>query len=119
VTSDGSIWEFVKAFNMYDPLALVVSIPALNAMFEVDEFIVDGTAHHVIGTSAERTGVKDGAKLRDWLCAAFLEGIEQERVRSHEHATMRELRALRTEVAQLRAKRQAWLSKHVSAGASK
>ena len=54
-----------------------------------------------------------------FLTAFAFEGIEQERVRSHEHATMRELRALRTEVAQLRAKRQAWLSKHVSAGASK
>ena len=35
-----SIWSAVVGFNMYDPLALVVSIPALWDMFESEDIIV-------------------------------------------------------------------------------
>ena len=89
---------------MYDPLALVVAIPALSAeMFEADELIVNGTAHRVIGLSKSRTGVKDGEKLKRWLCRAFLEGIGREHVVGAAAGAAAKIAKLRSEVAVLRA----------------
>ena len=74
-----SIWDCVKTFNMYDPLALVAVVPSLaQRFFNYDEFIVNGTSHRVIGVSKERPGIKAGCGLQEWLCAAFKEGAQME-----------------------------------------
>lgn len=100
-TADDSIWDFVQGFNMYDPLALCVSLPALSSFFRPVEFVVNGTVHRVYGVSPEDNGVVDGLLLRDWLVAGFLEGITQSQL-DKEGPEQAEIRRLRAENAMLR-----------------
>ena len=60
---------------MYDPLALVASIPSLEYLFDFEEFVVDGTVHRVIGTAKDRTGIRKPAVLQEWLAVAFKQGL--------------------------------------------
>mmetsp|Transcript_7655 Transcript_7655/g.22787 ORF Transcript_7655/g.22787 Transcript_7655/m.22787 type:complete len:467 (-) Transcript_7655:305-1705(-) len=76
---DVSIWDLVRGFNMYDPIALVAAVPALaERFFETDDLVVHGVRHRVVGVSADRSGVRPGSGLQEWLCAAFLEGARLE-----------------------------------------
>jgi len=78
-TEDVSIWDLVRGFNMYDPIALVAAVPALvERFFETDDLVVHGVRHRVVGVSADRSGVRPGSGLQEWLCAAFLEGARLE-----------------------------------------
>jgi inosine-uridine nucleoside N-ribohydrolase len=71
------IWDLIVAFNMYDPLALVASVPQLaSKYFEFEEVRVGNTTHRVAGVSKEQCGVKAGSGLPEMLLAAFLEGIQ-------------------------------------------
>jgi len=64
---------------MYDPIALVAAVPALaERFFETDDLVVHGVRHRVVGVSADRSGVRPGSGLQEWLCAAFLEGARLE-----------------------------------------
>ena len=76
-TGSDSIWDLIVSFNMYDPIALVVAIPALAHTFEFTELEVDGVVHRVVGTSKESHGVAgDGERLRSWMRSAFLNGVK-------------------------------------------
>lgn len=78
-TGDVAIWDLVCTFNMYDPLALLAAVPALEYMFDFSTLIVDGTLHRVAGVSKEKTGIRAGADLAPYMCAAFMEGIDASR----------------------------------------
>ena len=73
-----SIWDVIVSFNMYDPLALVAALPTLSHLFEYDELVVGGVTHRVVGSSAQHTGIKDGAELRAWLGRNFRLGMSPE-----------------------------------------
>ena len=102
-SADEGIWDEVLGFNMYDPLALVLAVPALNDHFDPEELIVNGVTHRVVGTSKESTGVKDGDRLRAWLYSAFLEGIKLEGLQGQNIAYTGLVAAQRKEIAALKA----------------
>ena len=59
-----SIWRDVKKLNMYDPLAVMVCVPAYRALyFEHKSKVVNGVEHVVIGESEALNGVVDEALL--------------------------------------------------------
>ena len=58
--SDSSIWDLIQSFNMYDPLALLASIPQIrHRYFSGDVKTVLGVKHVVIGTSQKNHGVRE------------------------------------------------------------
>ena len=68
VSEDRHIWPYVKEFNLLDPLGLLACHPAtLEAFYEAAVKELDGVEHMVIGTSADRSGVRDCAKLRSYI----------------------------------------------------
>ena len=74
-----SIWDCVKTFNMYDPLALVAAVPdLLIKFFDASEISVNGTTHKVIGVDKEHSGVKEGSGLQEWLYDALMEGARMD-----------------------------------------
>jgi hypothetical protein len=69
---------------MYDPMALMVAVPVLEHLFDMTDFVVDGVCHKVVGTSKESNGVNgDGERLRQWMKAAFLQGVRPPGMASH------------------------------------
>ena len=75
---------------MYDPLALVASIPSLEYLFDFEEFIVDGTVHRVVGTSKNRTGIRAPEVLQEWLAVAFKQGLVPSHSREQEKSSLDE-----------------------------
>merc|ERR1712224_273175 len=74
---DESIWDLVVSFVMYDPVALLCSVPATRHFFCPVKKRVRGVDHLVIGTSKAQPGVHSGMveTLRDFLYTAFFKGI--------------------------------------------
>jgi hypothetical protein len=54
-----SMWDLVKTFNMYDPLAVLACIPKRRQLFfdPIEHVGPDGTVHQVIGESKEKNGI--------------------------------------------------------------
>jgi hypothetical protein len=100
--SDAPIWERVAGFNAYDPLALLLVVPSLSWMFAPDAYVVDGVAHEVIGRSREATGIADASRLREWLCAALIEGIDRASPAAREAQRAQRVAELEAEVKRLR-----------------
>ena len=76
-----SIWSQITAFNMYDPLALLLVDPRTSkAFFEPEAKVVDGVEHLVVGVEKEgprkSTGVSDVQALRDFLMDAARLSLE-------------------------------------------
>jgi len=76
-TIDGSsCWPYIRTFNMYDPLALLVAVPALREQFfESKKKIIQGVPHLVIGVSKESNGVREPPALHRFMLNAFFQGI--------------------------------------------
>ena len=72
-----SIWDLIVSFNMYDPIALLCAAPNTRYFFEPTIKRVNGVEHMVIGTSREKSGVRDDMveELRDFLYTNFFRGI--------------------------------------------
>ena len=75
---DDAVWDLLVSFNMYDPMALMASVPRIRQHFFVETIKrVRGTDHVVIGTSAEQPGVADDKvdALREFLYRGFFKGL--------------------------------------------
>lgn len=84
VSEETNIWPFVCEFTVQDPLALLACHPAtLEAFYDVTIKVVNDVEHMVIGESAERSGVRDCAKLRSFV----LDGCRHAFAASFAHAT--------------------------------
>ena len=73
-----SIWDLIQSFNMYDPMALLASIPQIrHRYFEWESKVVNGVEHIVIGVSKEKHGVKEelAAELISFMYNSFLKGV--------------------------------------------
>mmetsp|Transcript_43538 Transcript_43538/g.118256 ORF Transcript_43538/g.118256 Transcript_43538/m.118256 type:complete len:1013 (+) Transcript_43538:195-3233(+) len=76
--SDSSIWDLIQSFNMYDPLALLASIPQIrHRYFSGDVKTVLGVKHVVIGTSQKNHGVREdkASELANFMYNSFLKGV--------------------------------------------
>lgn len=71
-----SMWDVVKTFNMYDPLAILATLPRVRSLFfDPTAYIgTDGTVHLNIGESKENTGIRRGEAdhLHDFLTTFFI-----------------------------------------------
>ena len=77
-SGDESIWDLIQSFNMYDPMALLASIPQIrHRYFEWESKVVNGVEHIVIGVSKEKHGVKEelAAELISFMYNSFLKGV--------------------------------------------
>ena len=73
-----SVWPLVQKLNMYDPLALILAVPAYRtAHFTCKEKVVNGVAHLVVGTSERDTGIKNRLALFDEYSTLFLSAFEE------------------------------------------
>jgi len=73
-TGADSIWDLVKQFNMYDPMALILSVPPLAWIFFEHETPTGGLLR-VVGATAEKSGVKRAAVLRGFMLDSLIEGV--------------------------------------------
>lgn len=101
------IWDLVRAFNMYDPLALLCALPSLHDSFDFAEYIIGSTTHRVVGLSKERSGMRDGAAMAEFMHRCFIDGIEGEERERQRHAddarvAVATIAALQAENARLR-----------------
>jgi len=75
-TVDDSMWDIVKNFNMYDPLALLAAMPAQrDHYFTPVKFVgLKGVTHIVIGIDKQNSGIlADKAHtLRDYLLSSWV-----------------------------------------------
>ena len=72
-----AIWDLVKSFNMYDPMALMVSSPQLRLRFFTGKKkTINGVTHEVFGTSKEENGLNEGRvkELTEFMYHSFLKG---------------------------------------------
>jgi hypothetical protein len=72
-----SIWDLVRSFNMYDPMALMVSSPQLRLrFFSGNKKEINGVKHEVFGTSKEEHGIVEGRvqELTEFMYHSFLKG---------------------------------------------
>ena len=84
VSEEQHIWPYVCEFTFLDPLALLACHPAtLEAFYDVTVQMAGDVEHMIIGVSAERSGVRDCAKLRSFV----LDGCRHALAASFEHAT--------------------------------
>jgi hypothetical protein len=71
-----SCWPYIRTFNMYDPLALLVAVPALREQFfESKKKVIHGVPHLVIGVSKDSHGVREPPTLHRFMLNAFFQGI--------------------------------------------
>jgi hypothetical protein len=76
-TLPSSIWTRVQKLNMYDPLAVLICVESYrDAHFRCATKVVNGTAHVVIGTSPDDTGVADRMALYKEYSALFVEALQ-------------------------------------------
>ena len=62
------VMPYVRELPIVDPLAMLACHPAtLEAFFEVALKPIGGVAHMIIGSGAERSGVRDSTQLRAWV----------------------------------------------------
>lgn len=74
---DDNIIPYIKAdsWPQYDPINLVAAIPELRDMFFTPKIVtVNGVNHMVIGWSPEEHGVKEPAKLVEFLNSLLVKG---------------------------------------------
>ncbi|KAL7469251.1 hypothetical protein ACHAXS_009513 [Conticribra weissflogii] len=68
-----SIWSHVKKLNMYDPLAVLLCVPAYRSThFKWKTKIVNGVQHIVVGTSELDTGISNRISLYHEYATLFL-----------------------------------------------
>mmetsp|Transcript_9613 Transcript_9613/g.22742 ORF Transcript_9613/g.22742 Transcript_9613/m.22742 type:complete len:1168 (+) Transcript_9613:336-3839(+) len=75
---DQSIWDLIKSFNMYDPMALLASIPQIrHRYFNWKTKVVNGVEHIVIGMDKENNGVHEelAEELVGFMYNSFLKGV--------------------------------------------
>jgi len=90
------MWDLVQTFNMYDPMALLASIPTRRAYFfeavvRKDDFH-EGVEHLIIGIDKETTGISSKSDdLHDFLLTSWIraagrprEGVDVEEARPEE-----------------------------------
>lgn len=71
-----SMWDLVQNFNMYDPLALLASIPAWREwFFKPDLYIGQGGVEHlIIGSAKDKSGISSShvVLLQDFLLNTWI-----------------------------------------------
>ncbi|KAK1747849.1 soluble adenylyl cyclase [Skeletonema marinoi] len=73
-----SVWSLVQKLNMYDPLAMLLAVPAYRtAHFAFKEKVVNGVTHLCVGTSERDTGIKNRLALFDEYSTLFLSAFEE------------------------------------------
>ncbi len=73
-----SVWSLVQKLNMYDPLAVLLAVPAYRtAHFACKEKVVNGVTHLCVGTSERDTGIKNRLALFDEYSTLFLSAFEE------------------------------------------
>jgi len=73
-----SVWTLVKKLNMYDPLAVILCVPAYRtAHFDWKEKVVNGVSHIVVGTSERDTGIKNRLSLYNEYSSLFLYAFQE------------------------------------------
>lgn len=71
-----SCWPYIQTFNMYDPLALIVAVPALRErFFESKKKTHKNVTHQVLGASKDLHGVREPPALHHFMLNAFFQGI--------------------------------------------
>ena len=73
-----SVWTLVKKLNMYDPLAVLLCVPAYRtAHFDGKAKVVNGVSHLVVGTSERDTGIKNRVSLYTEYSSLFLYAFQE------------------------------------------
>ena len=73
-----SVWTLVKKLNMYDPLAVLLCVPAYrNTHFEGKTKVVNGVSHIVVGTSERDTGIRNRLSLYTEYSLLFLYAFQE------------------------------------------
>lgn len=68
-----SVWLLVKKLNMYDPLAVLLCVPAYRTThFNWQTKVVNGVSHIVVGTSERDTGINTRQSLYAEYASLFL-----------------------------------------------
>lgn len=73
-SKDDSMWDLIKNFNMYDPLALLAAIPSrLDQFFDPEEhFSASGSRNLLLGGSKEQSGIRSQEDLHDFLLTTWI-----------------------------------------------
>jgi hypothetical protein len=72
-----SVWSLVTKLNMYDPLAVLLCIPAYRTShFSWKTKIVNDTPHIVVGTSELDTGISNRLSLYNECSSLFLSAFQ-------------------------------------------
>jgi len=79
-TGDDSIWDLVRNFNMYDPMALFLAIPFTSWQF-YDRIPINGSSLRVVGLEenghqAANNGVRKSATVLRFLTDCLMQGIQ-------------------------------------------
>ena len=73
-----SVWTLVKKLNMYDPLAVLLCVPAYRDVhFEGKSVVVNGVTHIVVGTSERDTGIRSRISLYNEYSSLFLYAFQE------------------------------------------
>jgi len=83
--ANDSIWDLVKQFNMYDPMALILAIPPLAwIFFSHGGGVPKGapTNVRVVGAAQEHPGVCRPQVLREFMMTMLRQGLQQSRCMS-------------------------------------
>jgi len=73
-----SVWTLVKKLNMYDPLAVLLCVPAYRTShFEGKTKVVNGVSHLVIGTSERDRGIRNRISLYNEYSSLFLYAFQE------------------------------------------
>ena len=73
-----SVWTHVKKLNMYDPLAVLLCVPAFrDAHFRWKTKVVNGISHIVVGTSELDTGIANRLSLYNEYSSLFLSAFTE------------------------------------------
>lgn len=77
-TGEDSIWDLIRGFNLYDPMALLAAVPGLSTCYFSPETLqIGGATHEIIGVSKAKTGVKDGPGIVAFLTEKILAGLQR------------------------------------------
>ena len=75
---NASVWSHVRKLNMYDPLAVLLCVPAYRAThFNWKTKVVKGVRHIVVGTSELDTGITNRLSLYSEYSSLFLLAFQQ------------------------------------------
>jgi tetratricopeptide (TPR) repeat protein len=80
-----SVWLLVKKLNMYDPLAVLLCVPAYRAThFNWQTKVVNGVSHIVVGTSERDTGINTRLSLYAEYASLFYDAFLDSLHKKHE-----------------------------------